>query len=90
MGSELTILESDAPWGPFSLVHYEWMWHSVETGAYCPRIPLKWFDHEQLSGFLEFDHEKIPPGPTAVGQTGSFYSRIISMPCCRVAASMAP
>lgn len=53
-GSELTILESDAPWGPFRLVHYDWMWYKEEAGCYCPRIPLKWFDQETLSGYLEF------------------------------------
>ncbi len=53
-GSELTILESDAPWGPFRLVHYDWMWYKEEAGCYCPRIPLKWFDMENLTGYLEF------------------------------------
>ena len=53
-GSELTVLESDHPWGPFRLVHYDWMWYREEAGCYCPRIPLKWFDPETLSGYLEF------------------------------------
>ena len=52
-GSELTILESDNPWGPFSLVFYEWMWYKQAAGSYCPRIPLKWFDQETLTGYLE-------------------------------------
>ncbi len=51
-GSELTILEADQPWGPFSLVHYEWMWDSRAVCPYCPRIPLKWFDPETLEGYL--------------------------------------
>lgn len=51
-GSELTILESDRPWGPFRLVHYEWMWHKRDCCAYTPRIPLKWFDQEALEGYL--------------------------------------
>lgn len=51
-GSELTILESDNPWGPFSLVHYEWMWYKEEAGFYCPKIPLKWFDEEKLTGHM--------------------------------------
>lgn len=51
-GSELTILESDQPWGPFSLVHYEWMWHNRASAAYTPRIPLKWFDMEKLEGYI--------------------------------------
>lgn len=52
-GSELTILESDHPWGPFSLVHYEWMWYKQEAGYYCPRIPLKWFNQDTLEGYME-------------------------------------
>ena len=53
-GSELTVLESDNPWGPFSLVHYDWIWYREEAGCYCPRLPLKWFDQKTLSGWLEF------------------------------------
>jgi len=51
-GSELTILESDNIWGPFSLVHYEWMWDKRDLCAYTPRIPLKWFDQNTLEGYL--------------------------------------
>lgn len=51
-GSELTILEANQPWGPFSLVHYEWMWYKREACCYTPRIPLKWFDYENLTGYL--------------------------------------
>jgi len=51
-GSELTILESDHLWGPFSLVHYEWMWYKRECCAYTPRVPLKWFDQETLEGYI--------------------------------------
>ncbi len=51
-GSELTILEADHPWGPFSLVHYEWMWFKRESCAYTPRIPLKWFDQDSLEGYI--------------------------------------
>lgn len=53
-GSELTILESDNPWGPYSLVFYEWMWYKQEAGGYCPRIPMKWFDGDKLTGYLEW------------------------------------
>ena len=52
MGSELTILESPTPWGPFSLVHYDWMWYKREACAYTPRIPMKWFDQETLEGYI--------------------------------------
>lgn len=51
-GSELTILESDQPWGPFRRVYYEEVWETVEVCPYCPRIPLKWFDPASLSGWL--------------------------------------
>jgi len=51
-GSELTVLESEQPWGPFRLVYYEEMWDSIEVCPYCPRVPLKWFDHESLSGWI--------------------------------------
>ncbi len=51
-GSELTVLESDHPWGPFFLVHYEWMWYKEEAGFYCPKIPMKWFDEQNLEGHM--------------------------------------
>jgi len=51
-GSELTILEADDPWGPFSLLHYEWIWDERILCAYNPRIPLKWFDPANLEGYL--------------------------------------
>ena len=51
-GSELTILESEHPWGPFRLVHYEEIWDSIEICPYCPRIPMKWLDADALSGWL--------------------------------------
>ena len=53
-GSELTILESDNLYGPFSLVHYDWMWYNRECCAYTPRIPLKWFNYESLEGYILF------------------------------------
>lgn len=51
-GSELTLLESENPWGPFKLVYYEELWDAKEVCPYCPRIPLKWFDHQALSGWI--------------------------------------
>ena len=53
-GSELTILESDHPWGPYSLVFYEWMWYKMEASGYCPRLPMKWFDPQTLTGYIEW------------------------------------
>ena len=63
-GSELTILESDNPWGPFSLVYYEWMWFRQEMCCYCPRIPLKWFDEDSMSGYLLFSGSWESSGDT--------------------------
>jgi hypothetical protein len=62
-GAELTVLEADNPWGPFSLVYYEWMWGKREGGHYCPRIPLKWFNQDTLSGYLLYsgNWETITP-----------------------------
>lgn len=51
-GSELTILEADRPWGPFSLVHYDWMWYKRECCPYTPKLPLKWFDQQNLEGYI--------------------------------------
>lgn len=62
-GSELTVLESENPWGPFRLVHYEEMWDSVEVCPYCPRIPLKWFDESTLSGWLLHSGNWFSPEP---------------------------
>lgn len=53
-GTDLLILESPEPWGPFSLVHYEEMWESKEFTPYCPRIPLKWMAADHKSGWLQF------------------------------------
>jgi hypothetical protein len=51
-GSELTVLESEQPWGPFRLVHYEEIWDSLEICPYCPRVPVKWFDANENAGWL--------------------------------------
>jgi len=51
-GSELTVLEAEQPWGPFRLVVYEEIWDQKEVCPYCPRIPIKWFDPQTLSGWL--------------------------------------
>lgn len=51
-GSELTILESENPWGPFRLVFYEEIWDSIEICPYCPRLPLKWFDAVSFTGWV--------------------------------------
>ena len=51
-GSELTILEADNPWGPFKLLHYEWMWIHRANCPYTPRIPLKWYNAEENTGYI--------------------------------------
>jgi len=53
-GTDLIILESPEPWGPFSLVHYEELWEGKEFTPYNPRIPLKWMDAGHKSGWLQF------------------------------------
>jgi hypothetical protein len=51
-GSEFTVLEAENAWGPFHLVHYDEIWDSIPVCPYCPRIPMKWFDPDTLSGWI--------------------------------------
>ena len=51
-GSEFTMIESDTPYGPFSLVHYDWMWYKRECCGYTPRLPLKWFKPDSNEGYI--------------------------------------
>ena len=53
-GTDLLILESPEPWGPFSLVHYEELWEGKDVTPYCPRIPLKWMEDDGVSGYIQF------------------------------------
>jgi len=56
-GSELMIYDAPHPWGPFTLVHREVIWESVETNPYCPRLPLKWLQvkkNDELTGWIQF------------------------------------
>jgi len=53
-GTDLLILESPEPWGPFSLVYYEDLWEGQEFTPYCPRVPLKWMASDHLSGWMQF------------------------------------
>ncbi|MFH1024787.1 MAG: hypothetical protein V1809_15505 [Planctomycetota bacterium] len=54
-GSSLLVLDAPAPWGPFSLVHYEELWEGEKAvNPYCPRVPLKWFDARNNEGWLQF------------------------------------
>jgi hypothetical protein len=53
-GSSLIILESENPWGPFKLAHFEKNWETDEVSPYCPRLPLKWYDQENNEGYLLF------------------------------------
>jgi hypothetical protein len=50
-GSDLILLESPEPWGPFSLVHCE-NWEDAIRTPYCPKLPLKWMEPDGLSGWL--------------------------------------
>ena len=55
-GSELTIYDAPHPWGPFTLVHHEDVWESVDMNSYCPRLPLKWLQvkNGQIVGWIQF------------------------------------
>lgn len=53
-GTDLMILESPEPWGPFSLVHREEMWEFKAFTPYCPRIPLKWMQPDGTTGWMQF------------------------------------
>jgi hypothetical protein len=55
-GSDLIILESPEPWGPFSLVHFEEFWEGKAWNPYSPRIPLKWIKKEngKIKGWMLF------------------------------------
>jgi hypothetical protein len=55
-GSELMIYDSPHPWGPFTLLHREAIWESVEMNAYCPRLPLKWLQvkNNEMVGWIQF------------------------------------
>ena len=55
-GTDLIVLESPEPWGPFSLVHFEEYWEGKYYNPYCPRLPLKWVEYTDggLTGWLQF------------------------------------
>ena len=54
MGTDLLILDSPEPWGPFTFVHYEEYWQGKDFNPYNPRIPLKWMDSGHRSGWMQF------------------------------------
>lgn len=64
-GTDLLVLESPEPWGPFSLVHYEEMWEGREFNPYCPRLPLKWIDSDGVTAWLQFSGNWGPEGQDA-------------------------
>lgn len=55
-GSELVIYDAPELWGPFTLVHHESPWESVDINPYCPRLPLKWLQTsaQGVTGWLQF------------------------------------
>ncbi len=67
-GTDLIVLESPEPWGPFSLVHFEEYWEGREFNPYCPRVPLKWMDAAGTTGWLQFSGSW-----SAAGQKAGFY-----------------
>ena len=65
-GTDLLILESPEPWGPFSLVHFEEYWEGQRFNPYCPRLPLKWMESNGLTGWLQFSGNWGPAGQKAL------------------------
>ena len=61
-GTDLMVMESPEPWGPFSLVHIEHEWEGREFTPYCPRVPLKWMDEDGKAGWLLFSGSWSPEG----------------------------
>jgi hypothetical protein len=61
-GTDLLILESPEPWGPFSVVHFEEYWEGKEFNPYCPKLPLKWMAADHRSGWLQFSGSWSPNG----------------------------
>jgi hypothetical protein len=55
-GTELDIYDAPHPWGPFTLVHHEDIWESIDMNPYCPRLPLKWLQvkNGELTGWIQF------------------------------------
>jgi len=66
MGTDLLILESPEPWGPFSLAHFEEFWESKEFTPYCPRMPLKWME-DDITGYMQFSGSWSPEGAHVKG-----------------------
>jgi hypothetical protein len=64
-GTDLIILESPEPWGPFALVHFEEHWQGKEFTPYCPRVPLKWMGTDGVSGWMQFSGSWGPAGQKA-------------------------
>jgi hypothetical protein len=67
-GTDLVILESPEPWGPFRLVHFEEYWEGKAFNPYCPRLPLKWMQPDGVSGWIQFSGSWGP-----VGQKAGYY-----------------
>ena len=64
-GTDLLVLESPEPWGPFALVHAEEYWEGKAFNPYCPRLPLKWMSADGESGWLQFSGSWSPNGQKA-------------------------
>jgi len=64
-GTDLLILESPEPWGPFSLVYYEEDWEGRSFTPYTPRIPLKWMSAGHTAGYVQFSGSWNPQNTEA-------------------------
>jgi len=64
-GTDLIVLESPEPWGPFALVHLEEYWEGKAFNPYCPRVPLKWMEADGTRGWVQFSGSWGPAGQQA-------------------------
>ena len=67
-GTNLIIMESPEPWGPFSLVYMQEYWEGKQFNPYAPRVPLKWMEDDGVTGWIQFSGAW-----GSVGQNNYFY-----------------
>ncbi len=66
-GTDLVVLDAPEPWGPFTLVHFDFeeYWEGKAFNPYSPRIPLKWMAEDCRSGWMQFSGSWSPAGQKA-------------------------
>ena len=58
--TELLLLESPTPWGPWGLIHHDDAWETPHT-PYLPQIPGKWLDADGAGGWMIFSGDYVIP-----------------------------